>query len=203
MIGQVEHGGFIGDGVVGDPKPVAVERIGDRNLQVAGIAFFAIFGKIRQPEGGGVELSRVPDDGVKTFLSAMERIGAVVLVERIFFSVELERCPADPVAVTADDGAEIGVRLVEVFSDAVIPEDNVGRVAVLVGNDQADDPGAVIGDGGGEVAVVQEVETGRLTVYGVAKIVGAGEQAGGCAGVCGGCCICGGCGGPVIPATGE
>ena len=79
VVGQVEHGGLIGGGVVADPKPVAVERIGDRNLQVAGIAFFTVFGKIGQPEGGGIEFPRVPDDGVKTFFPPWSVLGPLFL----------------------------------------------------------------------------------------------------------------------------
>ena len=91
----------------------------------------------------------------------------------------------------------------EIFSDAVIAEDNVGRVAVLVGDDQADDPGAVIGDGGGQVAVVQEVEAGGLAVYGVAEgLSGLGRRLAAC-GDLRGCRICGGGGGLVIAATGQ
>ena len=159
VIGEVEHRGLVGRCAIGNPKSVAVEYIGYRDLEVSRIAFLSIFGKVGQPEGGGVQLPCVPDDGVKTFLPAMERIGTVILIQRIFLSVELEFRMPDPVAIATDDGAEIGVRLVEIFSDAVIAQDDVGRVAVLVGNDKAYDPGAVIGDGGRQIAVMQEVES--------------------------------------------
>ena len=60
----------------------------------------------------------------------MERVRPIVLIERIFFPVEPELRMPDPVAIPANDGAKIGVGLVEIFSDAVIAEDHVSRGTV-------------------------------------------------------------------------
>ena len=65
----------------------------------------------------------------------------------------------------------------EIFSDAVVAEDHVGRIAVLIGDDEADDPGPVIGDGGGQVAIVQEIEAGGLAIRVFRKESGLGRRA--------------------------
>jgi len=44
VIGEVQNGGFVGAGVILDAQPVPADAIGDGDLEVAGVAFFAVFG---------------------------------------------------------------------------------------------------------------------------------------------------------------
>jgi len=132
----------------------------------------------------------------------VEGIGTVVRKQRVFFPIEMELAFGDAVAVAADDGAEIGIGLVDIFSNAVVTEDDVCRVIVFVGDDQADDAGAVVGDGGAYCSAVQDIEGGGFVVNRVPEVIGVGEQAGCRGGVCG--AVGGGCGGlVVVAAAGE
>ena len=56
-----------------------------------------------------------------------------------------------------------------VFADAVIAQDDIGKRTGFVGHQEADDPGAIIGDGrfGLVVFVGQDIERGGLAVDGI------------------------------------
>ena len=91
----------------------------------------------------------------------MQVVGRVVRGQGILFSVEPELSFRDPIAITPNDRAEIGIRLMDIVMDIVIAQHHIRRRAVLIRNDKADDPGAVIGDSGADLLGDSLRYTGR------------------------------------------
>ena len=75
----------------------------------------------------------------------MQVVRTVVGGELVFFAVEREVPPGDPIGATADQGAEVGTAL-EVAVEVVEPEHDVGERAVAVGDVQLGDDRPVVGD---------------------------------------------------------
>ena len=61
----------------------------------------------------------------------MQRVGAVILGQRVFHPVEGERRVGDPVGIASHDDAEIG-RVDQISIELVVAQDHVAEVAVLV-----------------------------------------------------------------------
>ena len=115
VIRQVDYGRFIRRrGVIHRPSVSIIEAVGDRNIEVAGIAFFAVFRFVFQDEFNGIRTektgfaneSRIPNDGIEAFVSAVQRVGAVVLRERKFLAIQGEFPICNAVAESTDDRAE-------------------------------------------------------------------------------------------------
>src|SRR6186713_519495 len=100
----------------------------------------------------------------------MEMIGAIICGKGVGLACQFEFSFCNTVAVSTDDGAEIGLRLMHIFADAVIAQHDIGQYAFFVGDQQADQTGAIIGDGGLYIMFVpKDKKTGGLMVHAVLK----------------------------------
>src|SRR6266480_4337544 len=99
----------------------------------------------------------------------MQCILAVVLGQRIFFSVQDKLAIRDAISVSSHDGAEIRA-LVEISIELVETKNDIIQLAVLIGHPQRHDDSAV-GDGAHfhPMRVRDGVELDRLTVFGLTK----------------------------------
>ena len=83
-------------------------------MQIARVAFFAIFTEIRQFNANKIfffEWFGIPKNLVKTLYTAMQMVGAVISCQGIFFAVESKFTLCYPVAVSADNCTEIRMSL--------------------------------------------------------------------------------------------
>ena len=87
--------------------------------------------------------SRVPDYLVEALDAAVQMVRAVVGRERVRLAVERELALRDPVAVAADDRAEVRASVVDVVVERVEAEDDVVELAAAVRHAQRDDDRAV------------------------------------------------------------
>src|SRR6185312_1950632 len=94
----------------------------------------------------------------------------------IGLAIELEFPFGDTITVAADDRTEKGFRLVEIVPDVVITVDNVREDAVLIGDQEADQTRAVIGNGGGHpIPAFEDIEPGRFSVDAIPESRGIGK----------------------------
>ena len=152
VVGQVDVGRLVGRGGVVHLQPVAVvERVDHGHRQRAGEAALAVGARAGQPHArrssSVLTGCRRPDDLVEALEPAVQRVRAVVGVERVGDAVERELRAADAVAVAADDRAEVrvGLRvgLARVAGDGVEAERDVGLAPAPVGHDELLDDAAV------------------------------------------------------------
>ena len=103
----------------------------------AGVALLAVGAHVGELHGRtrrrGERLRR-PDVLVEALEAAVQRVGTVVGGELVLLAVQGEGGVGDPVAVAADDGPEVRVRL-QVAVDRVEAEGHVGGAARAVGHD--------------------------------------------------------------------
>ena len=91
----------------------------------------------------------IPDNFVKALNAAVKVAGdaawLVVGGKGVSLPVEGEAAMSDAVAVSTDEGAEIG-GVDNVFGDGMVPEGDIGELSVAVGYEEPGDDAAVIGD---------------------------------------------------------
>ena len=163
VIGQVDRRGFVGrGGVVDDEFVVVRERVDNRNVEVAGITFFAIGTLAREFDGrvfaGGC--FGLPVGLVETFASAVQMMGAVVGGEAVFLAVELEAPMGDAIGAASDDAAEIRTVVLDVAIERIEAEGDVAGAAVSVGSFERDESRAVVHHGSGHAVLVAQGEQG-------------------------------------------
>jgi hypothetical protein len=94
----------------------------------------------------------------------VEAVRLVVLGECVLCPVELELTVGDTVAVATDEGTEVA-RAVDIGLDAVVSEDDVGHLAVLVGHHDRDEAAAPVGNASlGTFGILEDVEVGRFPI---------------------------------------
>ena len=111
VVGEVDDRGLVRRrGVVHLEVVALVERVVDLHLQRAGIAALAVGARARHLQSdlaAARERLSVPDALVEALEPAVQAVRAVVDVELVRRAVERELRGADPVAVAADDRAEV------------------------------------------------------------------------------------------------
>ena len=105
----------------------------------------------------------MPQTLVEAVGAAVEGGGILVGGEVIGLALQLEGSVCDAVGTAAHGCAEIAVALA-VAVDVVIAQNNVGHAAVLVGDPQADQSCAVIGDVSGDGTAGDGVELSLLAI---------------------------------------
>ncbi len=98
-----------------------------------------------------------PHAPIPPLSTAVEVVVTLVAVDAVVLALQAEPASRDPIAVTADGGAEVvGRRLV--CSCVVEAEDDVTDVAVAIGNPQGHQPGAVVGQPQGDAGTTVDDE---------------------------------------------
>ncbi|VVT19327.1 hypothetical protein SPHINGO391_460096 [Sphingomonas aurantiaca] len=139
VVGHVDDRRLVGLRVIADAEIAGfVERVRHRDVKRAGIARIAVGAAMAEHQRrGGAALGRDdrPGDLVEAVAAAVQRIGLVVERELIGLAVEREAATRDPVGVAADRHAE-EVGMIDIGSEVVIAEHDVGDLAVAVGAHQ-------------------------------------------------------------------
>ena len=165
VLGEVDDGRRIGDGFVVDNQRAesfgcfrsvlqhgCTNGIGDKDMQVAGVTFFAIGREEVQADGVAREGYDVPGAGVETVDAAVEGVGTIIGREVVGVSVKGEMGIADATGIAADDGVEVRF-LIEPFFVGIEPEDDVTQFAGTSRRDEGEDFSSVVGDSGGDETV--------------------------------------------------
>ena len=121
---------------------VVGERVRHLHLKVAGIAILAVGTESGELYVLSVDLIGLPDAVVEgDGATAMQAVGTVVDGELVVLAVNRELAFGDAIAVATDEGSEVAAfcAVLLVVSDVVMSEADIGHVAVLVGDHDADD----------------------------------------------------------------
>src|SRR4029077_7805727 len=174
VIGEVENGGLVSFSRVLDLELIGIgERVGDVDSQRGGIALFTVGADIREAHGLSLSVFRgrgLPNSAVETNLAAVERVRGVVDVEMIFLAIESELAIGDAVAVAADGGAEVRMRIAYVALELVEAKNDVAEFAILIGNEELRDEGAITNDS--DCSAVTAVESVGVDHGAVGKLTG-------------------------------
>ena len=110
---QVRRGGKVGVRVTValkvDAHPVARDRIGDSDGQIAGVAVVAVRGEQTEAHGAVPADLGVPDAAVIAVFAAVQLVFALVCGQLVGLAVQGEVRTTDTVRIAADNGAEIGI----------------------------------------------------------------------------------------------
>src|SRR5437016_4195058 len=99
----------------------------------------------------------------------MQGIRAIVLGQRIFFSVQSEFSICDAISISSHDGAEIRT-LVEISIELVEAKNDIVQLAVLIRHPQRHDDSTVVdGPYFHAMRIRHGVKFDRLTVLGLTK----------------------------------
>ncbi len=182
VVREVDHRGLVGVRGEIDPERVVVgQGVDGRHGQISGITLLAVLAEVGEFKGGAelaLNGTRLPDDFVEPFESAVQRVGAVVGGERVGFALKGEPALGDAIAVPADQGAEIGGGL-GIGGDAVAAFDDIDHLAVAVRHDERNDDAAVVGDRGFRArGVAQRVALHILAVNGAEWFLGDSRSSG-------------------------
>ena len=160
VIGDVDHGGLVGDGLVGDLQLLVVRhRVDDGERRVARVALFTVLEDVGEADAPIVDLLGVPDAEVAA-PAAVQVIGAVVHGQLVFLPVQREAALRDAVGVAADDGTVRGPPG-HVLIHGLVAEHHVAELPALVRHQDLDDLGALVGDLHDHArTVLQHVEIG-------------------------------------------
>ena len=138
VVGEVHYGGFVGlgrqdelEGVVFSPGVVG------HYLEVAGIAFLSVFGKIHEFYGISLDTA-VPDLVGKALGTTVQVVGAVVDGKGILHAVQREMAPSNAVGVTSGDFAGEGT-VSKVILRGFVTQRDIGQFAFPVGYDDGYD----------------------------------------------------------------
>ena len=165
VIGQVDHGRFVAGGLVGNAQLVVViQAVGHAGKKIARITLVAVRAEKAEADGGRVGVDRLllPNVLVKSARAAVQAVGRIVDRELVIFPGQLEFSEGDPVAVTADDRAQVG-GLAQVGGEPVAAEGHVVELSVAVGHDDSHHRRAVIHDADADAVFIgQRVKCDRF-----------------------------------------
>lgn len=147
MVGEIDDGGFIGGGFIVDVEGVFIgPGVGDGGFEGAGVAFFTVGAGAGEGEDGffiDAFQGGVPDFFIEALFATVEMVGFVVGGEGVFLAIEGEFSFGDAVRVAAGDAAEVGA-FFAVFVESIEAEDDVGQLAVFVGDLDRNDGAPII-----------------------------------------------------------
>ena len=177
MVGQVDRGGRIGGGQVVDfERIVFCQSVPNRDVQIAGIPFLAIFAKIMKFQARGILFYKrlsLPNDFVESYRTAVDvawHIGGKVVGDQVIgFAVEIKPSIGDAVSHPTDDRSEVR-GIPQIFGQGVVTQDDIVHVAVPVRNHEPNHDSSVIGYVRlYSVGISQGVEGGFRAVFCLAK----------------------------------
>ncbi len=167
VVREVDDRRLVGGGVVVHPQLVLVrERVGHIDLQRARIALLAVRARVAELDAAGHDRA-LPDDLVEALDATVERVGPVVLGQRVRDAVERERAIRDAVGIAPRDRPEVralghvvgqvveterdvrdsalAIRRVDLGDDAAVGDDLHRRAALVRKRELLD--GSAIGQG--------------------------------------------------------
>ena len=150
VVGQVQHGGLVGCGLVGNLNGVVCGQcVGYLYTNFTGESVLAVGTNGGEFNLCVIHLVGIPHAVVESHLAtAMQAVAVVVGNELVFLSVQCELAVADAVAVTTNQGSEIAtlIAVLDVVGNGVMSQTYVLHVAGLVGNHDADNTSAEVGE---------------------------------------------------------
>ena len=150
MVGQVQHGGLVGCGLVGNLNGVVCgQGVGYLYTNFTGESVLAVGTNGGEFNLCVIHLVGIPHAVVESHLAtAMQAVAVVVGNELVFLSVQSELAVADAVAVTSNQGTEVAtlIAVLDVVGNGVMSQAHVLHVAGLVGNHDADNSSAEVGE---------------------------------------------------------
>ena len=166
VAGEVQNGLLVGLCHILDDEFVFIgESIYNRYFHLTGITLFTIRTYVLQYKCFIIHLKGFPNLGIPAFQTTMQGVGTIVDGELILLAVQLELAAADAVAIATDERREIRLGAVDDSFDGVVSLDDVGIVAVAVGNHNGYEGASVIGDGNFIAQTVfQNVKIGLFAV---------------------------------------
>ncbi|MFM2297794.1 MAG: hypothetical protein RL117_1501 [Verrucomicrobiota bacterium] len=118
-----------------DQFVVVIERVSDRDIERAGVAFFSCRRLIAENHRIFLDFA-APEDLVEAFQAtvkmARNAAGFVVFGERVSLAIELEFSVLDAIAKTSDRGAEIGV-IGQPAGEGIVAQCDICDVSLAIG----------------------------------------------------------------------
>src|SRR5437868_8120594 len=103
MLRNIQWCRFVSCGLVIDNQLIVVsERVADLYLEIAGIAFLAVFTHIGERNPNSLltlDLIGLPDDFVEAIYAAMQGIWAIIFSQDVFHSVQSERAISNQIGL--------------------------------------------------------------------------------------------------------
>src|SRR5690606_41991754 len=115
-----------------------IERVGDFDVEVAGITLIAVRTGQRQDEPGDrttFNPLNLPNALVEALCTTVQRVCPVITAQCMALAVELESRARDAVGIAAYSHPEVDGLLL-VTRQVIVADRNVGRRAVAIGRDQ-------------------------------------------------------------------
>ena len=163
VVGEVNHRLLVRRRFVLDVDGIVIRQgISNLDVEVAREASLAVLREVGEFDRLGRRLVSCPHLPVEALGTTVEAVRLVVLGKSVLCPVELELTVGDTVAVATDEGTKVA-RAVDIGLDAVVSEDDVGHLAVLVGHHDRDEAAAPVGNASlGTFGILEDVEAGRL-----------------------------------------
>ena len=181
VVRQVDDRRFVRAGsVLHRPSVAVIEAVFHRRVKCAGKTFFAIGGGIFHSESDVVlsqnppltDRLHVPNDGIKSFASAVQRIGSIVGGKRIFYAIQSKFRIPDPIGITTDQRTEEGALSIVVGSGFQDRGDVTGA-SISVGDlEVANDPAERQHFDGNSSAVVERVQIDGAAIGSLSELCG-------------------------------
>ena len=151
MVCQVDRTGLIGDSRVTDGKAVViVQRIGNDDIHITGIALLAVRRVDGEAKGGYAVLngrSHLPETLGDTQSASVQVVLSVVDAKAIIdHAVQCKVAVVNTVGHAADKSTKVTVRGL-VVSDGIIAHDHIGKPSAPIGSQETDNSTAEIRNG--------------------------------------------------------
>ena len=150
VLREVHRRGPVGSGDIVDAPFVFIgEQIRDADIECAGVTLLAVLAGVAEFHALEAVLDQglaAPNHLIKSFQATVKRAldatWFVVGGELVFLAIELELPVRDAIAIAPDDGAEVG-RVLDVFRQGVVAENDIRRFAFFVRCFEAENNGTV------------------------------------------------------------
>ena len=147
MVSQRERRRPIGGRLRLDHEVIVVcHRVGNGNIEVAGISLFAIGTAASESQRWGairpLHRSRLPHSSAETARAAVKMIRAIVGLKSIDLAIELEARICDPSSNPSDDGAEVAT-VVKIIAKFRVTQNDIGNLASPVRHQEPRDDASI------------------------------------------------------------
>ena len=145
MVREVHDRRGVTTGIERDFEPaIVIPVVHDFASQFAGITFVAIRACEREYHAVCLHPA-APNPVSESSGTTVEVVGAIILCQTVFLSVERKDPPGDTVPVPSDDFAH-GRTVIEITVESLIPQDYVGQMAGVVGDGDCRDGSPDVGE---------------------------------------------------------
>src|SRR5512146_22174 len=173
MVSQVDNGILVGGGgVINLQLILAGQGVNDLSREVAGITLFPVAAQVGELQGGSAVAGgflRRPQTFIESDGAAMQAVVAVIAGKSAGDAIESEPAMGDAIGEAANDGAKVSP-VGFIAGERLVAEDDIGKLASTVGNQQIDDGAAIVGNVClHAILVAESVEAGVLSLAGLGK----------------------------------